>query len=367
MKILSKPQKDKLSDEAFLIALEKSSGLYSEVLVGLSAVAQSTTTIINGRFDVWQRGGGAFTSNGDYTADRWLMSVGTSSLSVTQEDFTLGQTDVPGNPDHYLQADVTSSAGSGAFAIIRQRIEGAETLSGQAITISFYAKADGSKDIALELSRNYGTGGSPSSTDTSVEVETISLTDSWARYAVKMDVPSISGKTLGNNDDDYVELLWWLDAGSDFDARTNSLGQQDITFDIANVQIDVGSTALPWRNLNMTDELFRCFRYYYRITHRAGAQTFVSNGVWNNSNTTLTGTTLPAPMRALPTVGFSALSDLDIESEDEAPTSLNSIYADEQNRSIRLVFGTGGGGTAGNGAHVVIDTAGGWVEFEAEL
>ena len=100
---------------------------------------------------------------------------------------------------------VTSVAGANNYVIKLQRVEGVQTLSGQTATLSFYAKADSVKSISLHLSQSFGTGGSPSA---SVDFGTqlISLTTPWTKYTVTVNVPNISGKTLGTDGNDCLPV-----------------------------------------------------------------------------------------------------------------------------------------------------------------
>jgi hypothetical protein len=68
--------------------------------------------IINGNFDVWQRGT-SFSALG-YGADRWRSYyTGGTTTVYSQQSFTLGQTDVPDNPEFYARLVVTSDSTSG--------------------------------------------------------------------------------------------------------------------------------------------------------------------------------------------------------------------------------------------------------------
>lgn len=218
--------------------------------------------LINGGFDIWQRGTSQ-TSSGYGSDDRWQNTHGGSTKTASQQTFTVGQTDVPGNPRYWARTVVTSSAGSGNYVVKSQFIESVTTLSGQTATLSFWAKADASKNIAIEFAQRFGSGGSPSAEVSGIGITTCALTTAWKYFTVIVNIPSISGKILGTANDHNLALNIWFDAGSTFNARTNSLGQQSGTFDIANVQLEAGPVASPFEQRPIGTELGLCQRYYY--------------------------------------------------------------------------------------------------------
>ena len=224
-------------------------------------LAGMRNAIINGNFDIWQRGT-THSTLGYGSADRWVNSLGGSTQTLSRQSFALGQTDVPGEPTFFCRSVVASVAGSGNSAALQHQIESVRTFAGQQVTLSFWAKADAAKPIAIELSQVFGTGGSPSSIVTGIGVQKSTLSTSWQKVTVTATLPSISGKTLGTAGDDYVKLLIWFDAGSDFNSRTDSLGQQSGTFDIAQVQIEAGPVATPFERRPIGTELALCQRYY---------------------------------------------------------------------------------------------------------
>jgi hypothetical protein len=216
--------------------------------------------IINGNFDHWQRGT-SFTGF-EYGADRWYNVISGSSATQSRQAFALGQTDVPNEPEYFCRTAVTSSAGAGNYAILQQRIEDVRTFAGQTVALSFWAKADAARNIAVEFAQTFGSGGSPSSQVDAIGVTTASLTTVWQKFTVTAEIPSIAGKTLGTNGNDHLGLFFWFDAGSDFNARTNSLGQQSGTFDIAQVQLEAGTVATPFERRPVGTELALCQRYF---------------------------------------------------------------------------------------------------------
>lgn len=249
--------------------------------------------LINGNFDYWVRGTvNANTDAGGYLADRWQRFTTGSSVSQGQVGFTLGQTSVDGEPAFYWQGVVTSVAGASNYAGLAQPIESVRTLAGQSAVLTFYAMADSAKNIAVEFSQNFGTGGSPSAAVQGLGVKTCALTTSWQKFTVNVTLPSISGKTLGSNFNDALYVSFWFDAGSSLNSRTNSLGQQSGTFSIARVQLEKGTAATNFEDRPKQLELALCQRYY----NAAVTSTLVFNaGAYNSCQ-------FPSTMRTTPTV-----------------------------------------------------------------
>lgn len=247
--------------------------------------------IINGGFDIWQRGT-SFTlnSSGGYTADRFNMSSGTGGVAiVTRQAFAPGQTDVPGNPKYYMQIQHTTDGGTPAN--LDTRIEDVNTFSGQNATFSFYAKvSSGTAVWTPRLVQYFGTGGSATNV---VMAPDITLTTSWQRFSVTFAVPSVSGKTIG--DGNYLRP----------DIYRGTTGV--VTYYFANVQFEAGTVATPFEYRPIGTELALCQRYYYRMT-AAGAYSNFTFGMAVNTAVTTMGFNPPVTMRVAPTaVDFSTL------------------------------------------------------------
>jgi hypothetical protein len=116
--------------------------------------------------------------------------------------------------------------------------------------------------MAVEFLQTFGTGGSPSTAINTIGVTTCALTTTWKKFTIPVAWPSIAGKSLGTNNDDYASCRFWFEAGTNFNTRTNSLGQQSGTFDISQVQLEEGLTATSFDYRPIGMELFLCQRYY---------------------------------------------------------------------------------------------------------
>jgi hypothetical protein len=217
--------------------------------------------IINGNFDFWQRGTSQ-TAAGYGSADRWQNERVGTTCTMSRQPFTLGQTDVPGEPTYFCQMEVTSVAGANNISSLIQTIEGVRTFAGQQITVSFWAKANASKTIAIEFLQNFAAVSGGSASVTGIGSVKKALTTSWQKITHTITVPSISGKTLGSDNSDRLVMFIYFDAGSNFNARTDSLGHQSGTFDIAQVQVEAGPVATPFERRPIGTELALCQRYY---------------------------------------------------------------------------------------------------------
>lgn len=222
--------------------------------------------IINGAFDFWQRG--TSTTGGGYaTADRWANAPNGGTVTQSRQAFTLGDTLGSNNPTYFLRTTVSGQTLSSSYAFPYQRIESVRSYAGQTITVLGWARrSSGTGNMVVEAEQVFGTGGSPSANVDSISVTTVTLTGSFAPFAVTMTIPSITGKTLGTNGNDCLSLNFWASAGSNFNGRTNSLGLQTIGVDLWGIHIKVGTHTTAATDLykqpEMGPELARCQRYY---------------------------------------------------------------------------------------------------------
>ncbi len=320
--------------------------------INTGPLAGFRNAIINGNFDVWQRGT-SFTTN-DYGADRWVNGIVGSSATQSRQAFTLGQTDVPGEPQYYMRTVVTSVAGAANLANTQQRIEDVRSFAGQTVTVSFYAKADASKSIAINFVQNFGTGGSPSS-QVVVTGQKKALTTSWQLVTATFSIPSISGKTIGTNGDSSLRFFIWYDAGSDWNSFTDSLGQQSGTFEISRVQIELGPVATPFERRPIGTELALCQRYLpaFRAT---ATNTVVGNGYSYTTTGSFIYVALPVTPRVRPTgITVDTVGNFELRNGSNVggtPTAITFTFGGTLSTQLINVTTTAGSPTiaAGNGA-----------------
>jgi len=202
--------------------------------------------IINGNFDFWQRGSSS-TANGVYLADRFVSYNGDGARTYSKGTFTYGQTEVPNNPKYYLRHQQTAPA-SVSSPSIHQRIEDVKTLSGQAVIASFYAKvASGTLQVIPRFAQNFGSGGS---VGVDTDGNTLTITSQWQKFTATVNIPSISGKTVGSASS--LALILVL--------------PKTITYDfcLAQVQLEKGSAATDFQFRHIAEELVLCQRYFQK-------------------------------------------------------------------------------------------------------
>jgi hypothetical protein len=226
--------------------------------------------IINGSFDFWQRGT-SFTGLG-YGADRWLNNFNGGTVTQSRQAFTLGDTLGSNSPTFFLRQSVSGQSLASHVAKIQHRIEGVRSYAGQTITVLGWARrSSGAGNMAVEAAQVFGTGGSPSLPVTGIG-QPVTLTGSWAPFAVTVAVTSIAGRALGTDGNDYLEINFWTSAGSDWNARSGSLGLQTIGVDLWGIHVKLGvhTTAAVemYRQPELGPELARCERYYETGTIR---------------------------------------------------------------------------------------------------
>jgi hypothetical protein len=240
--------------------------------------------IINGDFFVNQRAFSSSTSAG-YYFDRWYGNLNTGTVTYSASTFTPGAAPVAGYEGrNFLTVATSGQSVAGAFTFFLQKMEDVRTFANQTVTISFWAKAaSGTPKVAVEFQQDFGSGGSPSA-GVNTYINNTAITTSWARYTITGTIPSISGKTIGTTaNTSFLQLNFWVSAGSTFDSRTGSIGVQNNTIDLWGLQLESGSVATPFTTASgsIGGELALCQRYFemsYDQATAPGTNTGEANG-----------------------------------------------------------------------------------------
>jgi len=203
--------------------------------------------LINGGFDVWQRGATNLGPNiGGYVADRFRCDWnGNAGVTISQQSFTPGQTEVADEPRFYLRWQQTQAGVGATVHRISQAVESVRTLAGKTVTVTFWARSDAARPLSMSVNQNFGTSGSES-----VEkvVGVFQLGTSWTKYSATFRLPGIAGKMLGANN--FLRLA--------FDLSLNVLQ----TVDMAQIQMEEGPVSTPFEYRPLAEELMLCQRYF---------------------------------------------------------------------------------------------------------
>jgi len=152
----------------------------TKVLADKISTGQRKNYLINGNFDMWQRGSGVFGNVAyieTYTADRWYAYLPNNANIQATNAAT----------DPYMQL----STGTAGLTKVVQRIENLAQFSGKTLTLSFDVFG-ASITTGLAIETNYGTGGSAG-----VSIYTQSYT-TGGRVVATFTVPDIiTAKTYG--------------------------------------------------------------------------------------------------------------------------------------------------------------------------
>lgn len=309
--------------------------------------------IINGNFDIWQRGTSLTGQTASkFLADRWEAIPSGATYSYQQGTFTVGQTDVPNNPKYFANYTITGADDAFRF---QQAIEDVNTLAGETITISFYAKytTNAPTNFLTVVAQNFGSGGSTEVSTTFASGQT--LTTSWQKFTVTGTLPSISGKTVGTSS--YVHIKPFYNTNNEiFDVQ------------IAQVQVEKGSVATDFEVRHIGEELNLCERYYQRWEKGSdGAYEFVSAGGWAGTQIE-TALQLKNTMRAKPTISHTGtIRAVYIGTGGSSGSTINANHITTNNVSL-IATSQSVNGTAGRAGTIFYGVdSNSYLEADAEL
>jgi hypothetical protein len=249
-------------------------------LVSGSQSAANKNAVINGNFDIWQRGT-SFTAGNAYTADRWYLTGTVGAVTISRETSTVATGSL-----YSLKIAPTGAAG---VVNMNQAIEtlNAIRFAGQTVTLSVDAAATASTTISTQLwqssSTDVAVGGSWTQiTATSGGSGTVS-TSTFSKISGVYAVPSTAKSLL-------VVIV-----------SSGSAGQSAF---LDNVQLELGAVATTFARAGGTiqGELAACQRYYQLVTR--------DNYAYVGSAFTTSQAAAPIiflqPMRVAPAISLAA-------------------------------------------------------------
>jgi hypothetical protein len=231
--------------------------------------------IINGAFDIWQRG--ITFTGGQYGADRFNSGAGSNAFTVTQ---------VAGIGGSRYAAKITQT-GSNSFTQFGTQIEfnNCYDLQNKTVTISFVAQANnantGSTAFIARTRTIAGVDGACLFVGTNADTS-ITLTTTATTYTVTRTLPATFGS---------LSLEFCTNAGVTGDGYT-----------ISNIKLELGAVATPFTRAGGTidGELAACARYYYSSYTAPQAPSNVA--LATSTTVAWTNTQFPSIMRAAPTI-----------------------------------------------------------------
>lgn len=315
----------------------------------------SRNVIRNGDMRVSQRGEAAPTNDGR------LIDGYTMFWAGPWVPYTRGRT--LSDPYEYtLNVAVSGHSAATDVIFVEQKVEEVSTLAGLPVTLSFVAKAAaGTPRIGVRAYQHFGSGGSAAVSLTGAPV-TISTT--MTRYTTTFTMPSITGKTIGAND--YMSIMLYMSAGANYAADSGSIGIQNTTFTVTNVQLEAGSTATPFERLPQQQQVAWCQRYFWRRTVPTNDQVVGTGQAWSATNG-WAHVPLPVTMRSSPTTSFSAASGFAMLNSGGGGVTVTSLNAGAASpSSLQVSAAVASGLSAGIGTGLTMKTTA-YIDVTAEL
>ena len=355
--------------------------------------------IINGDMRIAQRGTSS-TSNGYYTVDRFRTSVGGTDEALTQAQVDLSSSDTPYSLGFrkafkLTNGNQTSGAGDGDYVIFQYKAEAQDiansgwnyTDSNSKLTIQFWAKSSVAKTFILSLYTQDGT-------DYAYNHKYALAANTWTK--ITHTFPGNSNLTFDNDNGLGIQFQWLMWSGATYtsgstvdqwvpyggytstpDDTDDWYVENDATWEITGIQLEVGSQATAFEHRSMGDELLLCQRYYFKLgkqdylgTHMAAGEIY-GIGMSDNDNENIYGMiNFPVRMRQPPTAidQSGSASDYRVRRDTSKTCTGVPTFVDAAEHYCRVNFPSSSHGW-GTGQMLWCQSAGssGYLGFSAEL
>lgn len=322
--------------------------------------AAGKNVILNGAFDIWQRGTSNAITTTAYVADRFCAYRAVAGSTVSRQA-TNDTTNLP-----FIQycARVQRDSGNTSTSLILfgQPVESINSIpfAGKTVTFSFYARAGANYSAAssaLAVYLNTGTG-----TDQNVITgsytgnaqpinQTATLTTTWQRFSYTA--------TLATTATELSVFYGFTPVGT--------AGAADY-FEVTGLQLELGSTATPFQRTtgSASNELSECQRYFYR--HASGDAKFIGMAAAYSASWAQGGVSFPTTMRTTPTLSTAAGTDYYTFYRNSGNDPFNSAGINQGNTTCCSLYNNSEiSSTAGHAGWFITNNASATVDFSSEL
>jgi hypothetical protein len=323
----------------------------------------SPNYIINGGFDIWQRGTSMLVGNGMYSADRWSVTYNYSGgATITASQSTV----VPNTSLKYsLQHTTSGSATSIVEIAARYKFEAQaiQPTLGAPITVSFwyYSSVVGNHGVRFGIDTNNAGTFANNTAYTFV----YPVANTWQK--ITQVFTNTTAHSLGTaTPTAYAAFL-------DIGPNTGGFGQSSVAsgsyWNIAGVQVEAGAAPTEFRRNapSIQAELAACQRYYQVMVR---GQELLCSGQAYAINAGYAPIQFFVPMRTAPALPptISSASDFVVASAGGSTIPLTILFfPTASERHTRATIGTAGSLTAGHSFVIEGFTTSAFLAFSAEL
>lgn len=315
---------------------DNSGGAVAPFVAGKNAV-------INGGFDIWQRG--TSTTSAGYLADRWYNGFSSGSGTFAQETSV-----IPTGSRYALK--FTASATAQTYHL--QVIETANTLQFVGKTVTISSQVAASTSTPMQFFLQYST-----------TVDAGALT-AWTTLVIGTATPTsttyvpITATTTVPSNAQSLRILF----------QPTSTIANGVSIYMGQVQLEIGSSATPFSRAGGTiqGELAACQRYYWRWT-AGGVYRFTGAGAAYTTTQASIYISYPVTMRTGATALDTSGMTCHLLKNDSYNSTGSFSLANQQESNTQVIY-THGSAIFAAGDFVNLSNAGtstGYIGFTAEL
>lgn len=160
-------------------------------------------------------------------------SLSASTMQISRQTFTAGQTEVPGTPIYYLRYSCSGIGDSSETSkYIYQTYNNAQTLNNTQVSFGIWARSQTNSPLIVNVRQFFSSGPS-----VFASVLSVTLTSDWQLYIATVTLPSVAGQSVGS--------------GSGIALQLNLPLNQIAQIDLVNVQLHTAPTtpAFPYDSI----------------------------------------------------------------------------------------------------------------------